>query len=104
MGWSRGRRIFGGWCIAAAVLGVCASGSEGLADATSLEVYSDAVALGVPASQDTRLVPSDFIEQLSAESPTPVNNGLTIAEPGTLGLMALAGLMGGAMAMRRRLG
>ena len=27
-----------------------------------------------------------------------------IAEPGTLGLVALAGLMGGAVAMRRRLG
>lgn len=28
----------------------------------------------------------------------------SIAEPGSIGLMALAGLMGGAMAMRRKLG
>jgi hypothetical protein len=93
------------FCIAATVVWMGALVSLAAADPTPVEVYSQVVAMDLdPAGQVGSLLPSDFVEQLNTQEPEPVNDGLKIAEPGTLGLMALAGLMGGAMAMRRRLG
>lgn len=53
---------------------------------------------------------SELAEQASSESlggmavSNEPGNSHSIAEPGSIGLMALAGLMGGAIAMRRKLG
>lgn len=76
------------------------------ANTEPIEVHSDVVAIEAHVSrQPENLVPSNFVERLATtEEPAPNSDALAIAEPGGLGLMVLAGLMGGAIAMRRRLG
>lgn len=70
----------------------------------AIESYSDLVPSHIDVDSRVSLPPIGLVEQLYADDQEPANNALSIAEPGTLGLMALAGLMAGAVAMRRRLG
>ncbi len=69
-----------------------------------MQAYSDLLPGHIDVDSQGALPPIGLVEQLSTEEVEPTKNALNIAEPGTLGLMALAGLMAGAVAMRRRLG
>ncbi|WP_145244976.1 PEP-CTERM sorting domain-containing protein [Aeoliella mucimassa] len=88
----------------------CSVASAAVVDDRDLDDLTDtsAVALGQPEDD---LVDSYLLSDASTKRVTePLSvqdttvDTMTIAEPGTLGLVALAGLMGGAVAMRRRLG
>lgn len=100
-----GVRLLGKIALAAAVI-CCGPRVSSAADThDGIEVYSDIVPMGIDAdSTSSELPPVNFIEQMSVNEAKQAESPLSIAEPGALGLMALAGLMGGAVAMRRRLG
>ena len=104
-----GIRCSAKFCLAFFAVGLLLAPAACLAEIPSeVQVYSSAIALEHSATSSVEpLVPSDFADRVSqpqVETPVSPSAAAQIAEPGTLGLMALAGLMGGAVAMRHRLG
>lgn len=86
--------------ILAAIVGI-ACGTQAMAamDLSSLETEQSVLTsplMDLPAEMPA--------EELDGGHPEAGTIAIPIAEPGSIGLMVLAGLMGGAIAMRRRLG
>lgn len=81
-----------------ATMSMVASGVQ----ATDLgSLHPEHTIVGAPLTDIAADMPAEHLESDSTE---PGVLAIPIAEPGSIGLMALAGLMGGAIAMRRRLG